>query len=39
MTKEVNKDEALAVKETEVALATQNEVPMGFERMRCWEYD
>ena len=31
MAKEVSKDEALAVKETETALATQNEVPMGFE--------
>ena len=31
MAKEVSKDEALAVKETESALATQNEAPMGFE--------
>lgn len=31
MAKEVSKDDALAVKETETALATQNEVPMGFE--------
>ena len=31
MAKEVNKDEALTAKETEAALATQNEVPMGFE--------
>ena len=30
MAKEINKDEALAVKD-EAALATQNEVPMGFE--------